>query len=130
MEIKIDGEAAASLASKAIFDSLDQATRDDVVKQALQYLMTPKKSDTWSSTPGKTPLQEAFDQAIWQVATKVVRDRVENDPEVTARVNELLGPLITKAIDGEAESGYKDALANEVGQALGNWLAAEARDRR
>jgi hypothetical protein len=124
MEIKLDSEAAASIASAAIFESLSQQAREDVVKQAIASLLVPKTERGYGS--GKTPLQLAFENAISNAAYRVVDDKIKNDPDVTAHIEELLGPLINSAIKAEAED-YSRSIADVVGQALGTWLYEKAR---
>lgn len=129
MEIKLDAEAAASIASAAIFDSLSEEARDSVIKQAIEHLLTPVKNDRFSVGPGQTPLQTAFNQALSTAAYKAVADKVANDPQVTAKIDELLGPLLNKALEAEAEN-YDNSLSDKLGSALGQWLAEKARSQR
>lgn len=127
MEIKLDAEAVTAIASSAIFDSLSQDVRDSVIKQAVQFLLTPEK-DRYSHSGTKTPLQNAFDDAIRSVAYKVVKEKIENNPDIINAINELLGPLIVAALSGEAEE-YGCDLSEKLGQALGSWLSQMARER-
>lgn len=127
MEIKINSEAAASIASAAIFDSLSQEARESVIQQAIQYLLTPEK-DRNRYSHGKTPLQTAFEQALTVAAHKAVAERVESDPEIKAEIDKLLGPLTVQAIKASSEN-YRDELAEHVGVAVGRWLADKARER-
>lgn len=127
MEIKLDAEAAASIASAAIFDSLSEEARDSVIKQAIEHLLTPEK-DRMRTNHGQTPLQTAFNQALNTAAYKAVAEKVSNDPQVTAKIDELLGPLLLKAIEAEAEH-YDNSLSDKLGSALGQWLAEKARTR-
>lgn len=128
MEIKFDAEAAASIASAAIFDSMAEDARDSVIKQAIQALLTPEK-DRNSYGVGKTPLQQAFDMAIRESAFRAVREKIENDPEVQANINKLLGPLLISAMNAEGEE-YNSSLADALGGALGMWLSEQARKNR
>lgn len=128
MEIKLDAETAASIASAAIFDSMSQDARDTVLKQAVQALLTPDKGSY--SSPGKTPLQKAFEQAIEAAAFKAVREKIETDLEVQEAITKLLGPLLVSAMNAESEN-YNSSISEAIGKALGLWLAERARlDRR
>jgi hypothetical protein len=127
MEIKLDSEAFAGIASAAIFESLAAESRELIIKQALQHLMTPTKAQF--GTPGITPLQEAFNQAIYQVATKTIREKIEEDPEVNKYIYDMLGPIITPPLEATA-TNYDNGLSDALGQALGNWLGDEARKRK
>ncbi len=129
MEIKLDAEAAGAIASAAIFDSLDQSVRDDIIKQAVQHLLTPPKRDQYSSTLRMSPLQEAFNAALSQAAYKAVQEKVANDPEVSARIQELMGPVVNGVMEEEA-ARWDNTLSDLIGKALGDWAAEVARSRR
>jgi hypothetical protein len=128
--IQLDPEAVAGIATAAIFDSLSHESRESIVKQAVEHLLTPEKSRT--STYGsvsKTPLQLAFDQAISQVAFKVVKEKIESDPRIQEKIEELLGPLLLGALAAES-SQFDDELSGKIGEVLGMWIAECARERR
>lgn len=127
MEIKLDADAVKELASAAIFKSLSQESRDNAIQQAIQYLMTPEKNQNYSGVT-KTPLQAAFEQAIYAAARNVIADKIENDPAINASIYAMLGPLITPALEVESEV-YNSGLADALGTALGFYLADEARKR-
>lgn len=128
MEIKLDAEAVAGIASAAIFDSMSEEARDSVIQQAIQYLLTPDQDRASRMRPATTPLQDAFNDAIRQVAYKVVKEKIENDPEIQEAILTLLGPLLTAALTGEA-SEYGTSLSDKLGIALGSWLNDMARER-
>lgn len=126
--IKLDAESFAGIASAAIFDSLTEEARGDIIKQALEHLLTPESNRGFGVKP-TTPIQQAFNQAIQSVAFKVVRDKIENDPTITAEIEKLIGPMVLGAIDVESET-HSTSLADAIGGAVGTWLAEAARLRR
>lgn len=123
MEIKLDIDAVAGIASAAIFDAMSQDVRDSVIKQAIEFLITPEQERFGT---GKTPLQNAFDSAIRDASYKIVRDQIANNPEVEKGILELLGPLLTSAMNAEADQ-FNSSLSDTLGHALGNWLSEIAR---
>lgn len=125
MEIKLDADAMAALASKAIFEEMGQEQRDKVMLQAVQALLIPE-SNRHSYHAGKTPMQVAFDNAIQQAAHKAVQERIANSPEISAKIDELLGPLVGGALEATAKN-YDGGLAQAIGSAVGTWLEAKAR---
>lgn len=129
MELKLNSEAAAAVASAAIMQSLTEEYKEQVLSQAVQYLLSPPKGNTPSFRDGKTPLQEAFEQALTVAAHKAVADRIANDPQLNRAINDLLSPLITAALDEEAKN-WDTTLASKLGQAIGDYLAQCARERR
>ena len=124
MEIKFDAEAAATIASAAIFDSMSQDARDGVIRSAVQFLLTPEEQRYGGR--GSTPLQDAFNEAIQQAAFKAVQEKIANDPVVTQSIADILGPMINAALVAESEL-WNSGLANAIGSALGSWLAEQAR---
>ena len=127
MEIKLDADAVAGIASAAIFDSLSQEARESMIKQAIEFLLTPER-DRNRFSHGKTPLQVAFDTAIHQACMKVVQEHVADDPVIKAHILELLGPLITPALKTTA-ANYDSRLSDALGSALSHWLSEIARDQ-
>lgn len=123
MDLKIDSEALGQIAAAAIFEQLSQDSRDTVIKQAIEYLLTPHKGPGYMV--GRSPLQIAFETALQEAATKAVREKIADDEEIKQHINELLGPIVNKALAVEAEK-YRTELADAIGVALGNWLAEQA----
>lgn len=128
MEIKLDNEGLATIATAAIFDSMTQQARDDVVRQALQYLLTPEKNRNTYGVNTTTPLQDAFNAGIRTAAFRAVEEKIQNDPEVQNHIYGLLGPLLNSAMEAEAED-WNSGLADALGSALGAWLSTKARER-
>lgn len=124
MEIKLDPEAVASIASAAILQSLSAEQRDEVIKQAVSALLRPDEGRGFGS--GKTPLQKAFDSAIANAAYRVVQEHIANVPEVEEAILKLLGPVLNGIVK-EQSSQYNDELSGVIGSAVGSWLADRAR---
>lgn len=129
MEIKLDAEAAASIASAAIFNSLSEDYRNEVIKQAVQHLIAPSKpsgSSSWN--PGPSPLEQAFNQALTSAAYRAVEEKVKTDPTIQAEIDKLLGPIINGVLAAEAQR-YNNELSDRIGKALGDWIAEVSRNR-
>lgn len=125
MEIKLDGAAVAEIASTAIFQSMTEEARETVLKQAVQSLLTPEKNHRMSGF-GKSPLQQAFEQAIQAAAFKAVHDQIANDPNLQIAIDKLMGPLILGAVK-EGAVRYDDSLSEAIGRAVGSWIAEKSR---
>lgn len=124
MEIKLDTDAAASIASAAILQSLSEENKQAMIQQALQYLMTPERDRGYGLS--KSPMQNAFDSALHQAAHKVVQDHIASLPEVETAITDLLGPLLNGVVKKQSEN-WNDELAGVIGNAIGDWLADKAR---
>lgn len=127
--INLDNDALASIASAAIFDSLSESARADILTQAVQYLITPVKNPNGYGAASASPLQEAFQRSLQQAAYKAVEEKIKDDPIVSKQIEDLLGPLVNGALESEAEN-WNTSLSQEIGKAVGNWLNAKAREAR
>ncbi len=129
MEIKLDAEAAASIASAAIFNSLSEDYRNEVIKQAVQHLIAPSAPSSGSSyRPGPSPIQQAFERALTTAAYTAVEEKVKTDPTIQAEIEKLLGPLINGVLEEES-ARYNNELSDRIGKALGDWIAEVSRNR-
>lgn len=128
MEIKLDGDAVASIAATAIFEAMDIDTRNSVIQQALSYLLTPAQVTSGYNNRGasETPLQQAFNQGVRDATFKLVREYITESEEIKQGILSMLGPLITAALEGEA-SVYRYGLSESIGHAVGQWLAEQSR---
>lgn len=122
-ELKLDGEAIAPLVHKAILDSITTDQRDELVRRAIEHLLvTPPRAQY--GAPQAAPLTEAFNTAIRSVAWKVVKDQIETDPEVQARILEMVSAPIA-----EITRGNYDGLPEKIGEAIGEKVSEWLRDR-
>lgn len=126
MDLKLNAEEMAAIASAAIFEQMSAESRATVIQAAIIHLVTPDSGSIHSMNRGKTPLQVAFESALQQAAYAAVREKVANDPEVNTYIHQLLGPLIGNALKAESEV-YKTSLSEHIGTALGQWLNEKAR---
>lgn len=126
MEVKLDAEAAASIAAAAIFESMTQDARDQVLRQAVQYLLTPEKDSRYPYGNVSTPLQKAFNSALSTASYQVVQEEIQKSPEVKQAILDILGPLIQGALTAQSTE-HNTSLADTIGEAVGRWLAEQAR---
>jgi len=97
MKIELTDEQLTGLVSVAILQAIDQGQRDVLIKEALQYLLSPK-SDGYGRA--RSPLQEAFDLAVETTCRQMVLEMFRED----ANIRETLQALIIE--------GYHRALAD------------------
>lgn len=125
MELKLDSEAMGKLASKAIFDEMSEETRNNILKEAVKHLLTPKLERGHGY--GKTPLMLAFERGLEIAAFQAVQERIASDPQVKSAIQDMLGIVINAALDAEA-ANYDTTLANAIGSALANWLHEKVKE--
>lgn len=128
-QINLDPETVRSIAAAAIFEQIGEESREKVLQQAVQFLLTPKKGDRYTYGADKTPLQLAFDEAISQVTREVVKDKIAEDPRIKAKIEELLGPVVMGVLE-ESSAVYDLTLSDKIGQAFGDYIAEISRENR
>lgn len=95
-DITIPNEELASLLSVQILSSLSEATRNDLIAAALKYLIT-KPSGSYGSR--QTPLEQAFEQALFKVAHRMADEVIAEETEAAGKVKEMFRKLITDMPD-------------------------------
>lgn len=96
--ITIDTEAVRELVARGIIDAIGPEQRDLVIQQAVQALLEAPK-DTYGRVSGDTPLQQAFNNAVRQIATDVVKDYLNVDEvktQVRQKIVEVVEQLLTE----------------------------------
>ena len=92
MEIKLDDVKFHEVFTAAIMQTLDENKRNELIKGAIQALMS-KKNDSYSS---KTMLQDAFEWALRDVAQQQIKDFLSTDKTVTDAITNLIKDAVTK----------------------------------
>jgi len=115
-DLKLDPDSLTVMVQKAIIDSITPEQRNKLVTEAIESLLQAPKRDRYGS-PTTPPLTQAFERAVETAAYKVVRDMIENDPAVQARIRELVSAPITELCEGNY-----DGLPEKIGEAVGQWL--------
>lgn len=87
MDIKLDDAGMKALVSEAILQSLDAQKRDALIKEALAYLLEPKR-DAYGSR--LTPLQDAFREAVSNFARRTVEEMFEKETAIRDDVLKLI----------------------------------------
>ncbi len=94
-----EGEALTALVTEAIFNSLAQEKRDELVKQALQGLIEPQQRGTYGDR--KSRLEEAFEQATFQTAQAIVREHLAKDATWRAKIKSLVDEAFVKVLEDD-----------------------------
>jgi hypothetical protein len=120
--ITIDSDAVRDIVAKGIVQALGEEQRDAVLRQAVEHLIAVPKSSYGS--PGKSPLQEAFDRAVTGAANTIVREML-NEDAVKAQVDAAIRAKVTAMLaDG---GGY---LYETIGFAVGESVQKMIRGER
>jgi hypothetical protein len=123
LELDLDKEKLETIVSAAIFQTIDQNKRDILIKDAIRHLMTPQKSDRLTYGTPKSPISEAFEYAIRNVAIKVCGEMLAADPTV----QDKLKTLINEALEGLMTT-YRAATVEKLANAIAAGMAYRERD--
>ena len=106
-----------SLVMTAMMQALDQKARDELIAKALAALITPRESHGYSSRKMPTPLEEAFDYAVTNVARQIVTEMMHGE-EAQAKLRAVIAAGFERFI-----AINPDTLGQAMADALTNKLA-------
>jgi BMFP domain-containing protein YqiC len=119
VDLKIDTPQLRELLAEAVMASMDQVKREALIQGAVQHLLA-KSNDSYNRT---SPIEQAFQYAVRDVATKLANDMLTNDKEVEAKlrglVNEALERLMTT---------NREATVTKLADAIAAGMAYRSRD--
>ena len=121
MKLELDEAQLKSIVSEAILKLFDDKKRDAIVAEAVSYLLTPKRVDSYTSKT-QTPLQEAFEGAMHGVAWSVVKDLLANDDEIRLQLRTIASAAMTRAL-------AKDELVEKMADSFASLFAGQLRER-
>lgn len=121
LEIKLTDEQFQSALSAALLQSLTPEMRDDLIKQAIAYLTTPRESTSIYGKRTDTPLREAVDVACRQLAHDVAREYIVNSPEVKDVYRAAIAEATAEVLADRP--GMRRVLADAMSDAIseGTW---------
>lgn len=113
MNISMNEEQMTALVSKAIFDSLTQDAKDEMLQKALRHLMT-KDDKSYGYGPKRTPLEEAFQGAASTVTRRIATEHLENDEAFKMNLESLFADLGKKLFEGPLRAKLVETMADAV----------------
>lgn len=118
MSLNLNDEQLRAAVAGAIIQTLTQEKREELISHAVQALLTPPPTRNSWDKPLPSPIQQAFDVAVENVAREVAKEQVRSDPALRARLAEL----ITKAVERLMNS---DEVLDRLAQAFGAAIAGD-----
>jgi predicted YcjX-like family ATPase len=95
MKLDLNDDQLQSVVAAALMHHIDQDKRDLLIKDALQYLITPKDS-AYGSREKVSPLVQAFRSAMDTVATAMIRKDLEGNEQVAQAIKGLIAEAVHK----------------------------------
>jgi len=100
LQLQLDPVALREAATQAIMGVLTPEVRQKMIEQAISAVLKPS-TDSWNRD--KSPLSQAFDAAIVQVAREEAKRLVSEDPTIRDRMTVLLRSTADKVLNMDAE---------------------------
>lgn len=116
-------ESMKAAVVKVIYDSIDEESRKKMLEDAIQSLLTVKKKDLYGRDNGESPLSEMFANGVFTVAQQVIREKMQNDPELRRKIETLYAEAFNRIFEAERE-----ATITRMAQNISNALS-DLRDR-
>lgn len=100
LTIQLDPVALREATGQAIMGILTPEVRAQILQAAIDSLLRPS-TDSWNK--GKSPIEQAFEQAVTQTCRDLAREYVANDPELMGRLRKLLADTAAKVLDCDTD---------------------------
>ncbi len=114
MEIKLDNVNFQDVFTAAILQTLDTEKKEQLIKGALQYLMSQPNNKYGNN---KTPLQESFETALRAETITFAREYLKDNKEVQSALEGLIVDAVKK-ITVDARDKTVDKLADKIIEGL------------
>jgi phage tail tape-measure protein len=118
--MNITDEAMRTIVAKGIFDSMTAEMKEDLLLKAVQNIIEPQPAINSYGDKRPSALQQSFNFATAQMASKIVGEMFEADPTIKERIAVLVTEAIGKMFDGEDnQRRLTDAIAEGFRKSFG-----------
>jgi hypothetical protein len=120
VELKIPEDQMRSLVAGAVMQTLTSESRENLIKTAImEHLLKPsgKRRNSWDPPP-QTPLQQAFNNAVYKVAQDVCEEMLKKDDTLKKQVESLYADACKQVFEGEGRQKLVYTLAGTISSAL------------
>lgn len=100
LTVMLDPIALREATSQAIMGMLTPEIKANLIQNAIKQLLNPG-TDSWNRD--RSPIQEAFNQAVVFVAREVAKAHVEGDPQIKGRLQTLMRETADKVLNADQE---------------------------
>ena len=115
MDVKLNDENMKDIIAKAVLDSMTPESRTEMIQAAIKSLLTKPVGNTYDK---KSPIQEAFDSAVRQVANQIAREQIIGNMEISSAITALIAEAWGKLINDENRSALIDKLVSALEKGL------------
>lgn len=98
--ISLDPEALREATVQAMVGVLTDETKEKMIQQSIKAILMPS-TNNWDK--GKSPIEQAFQNAITTLAHQECLKLVKEDEGINAKIKELLRITAEKVLDADQE---------------------------
>jgi hypothetical protein len=88
MQLNVTDEQLKAVVSEAIYKTLDESTRERLIKEAIAYLMRPEKNIYSSKV--ESPLERIFKDAMNSVAAAIAHKEITENELIQSEIKTLI----------------------------------------
>lgn len=114
-DIKIDPSALQGIVTKTILDHLTDENREEILRSAIENVITAPPKSPYGGANLPSPLQEAFNNAVIDVTRQVAREVVQSGQfaaTVRAKVTQVMANFVAQ------DSTVNDAVGSAIGRVM------------
>ena len=117
-DIKLDDAAMKDIVSAAIMQTMTAENRDTLIRAAITNLISPVSRGNYGSQ-NTSPLQDAFNYAVRNVAEKLVTEMLQDDAGLKGQIRNLVTAAMEQITnDDERREKLVSRLANNISETL------------
>lgn len=116
MDLRLNPEQFEQLVSAVIMQQLTPEQREEILKNAITHLLTKRPESPYSSHK-VSPLQEAFNTAIGNLAYRFAREWLEAQPNAQQQITDLVAEAYQQAMRGDRAT-MVDRIAAQMSKAF------------
>lgn len=119
MDIKLDTPQLRELLAQAVMASLDEVKRDMLIKGAIEFLVS-KDTTVYNR---RSPIEDAFNYAVRDVAQKTANDMLTNDSGLQEKLRTLVNEALVRLMETNREKTVE-----KIADAIAAGMAYRERD--
>ena len=116
MDIKLSDEQTTALLHKAILESLGADGQQRIIQEVVKHLTT--KPIGYNNRAEPSPLQVVLHRVSENIAQALIREKLENDPELVRQIDSLYVEAFEKLFGADNRKDMVDKLSRRMADAL------------
>lgn len=118
MDLRVDEAGMKAVIAKAILDTLTPEAREQLITNAIKETLTVPQSSGGYGRKERSPLQQAFDSAVYDAANRFAAQTLTNDPAFNEQLKGLFADVANKLFASETREELVSAIASTIRSAL------------